>query len=100
MVELTQRCEAGIARRFPGITGQAGAQMRARLEHELRIIGNLGFASYFLTVAEVSRMILDMGVRAAARGSQPGQRRPRGSGRDGAQAARQSAGSERSAGST
>ena len=43
--------------------------MRARLDHELKIIANLGFASYFLTVAEVSRMILDMGVRAAARGS-------------------------------
>jgi error-prone DNA polymerase len=69
MVELTQRCEAGIARRFPGISGKQDAEMRSRLEHELRIIGNLGFASYFLTVAEVSRMILDMNVRAAARGS-------------------------------
>ena len=69
LVELTQRCEAGISRRFPGISGRPEAEMRARLEHELRIIANLGFASYFLTVAEVSRMIIDMGVRAAARGS-------------------------------
>ncbi|MBT2522422.1 DNA polymerase III subunit alpha [Arthrobacter sp. ISL-28] len=69
LAELVQRCEAGVGRRFPGISGAAEAEMRARLEHELRIISNLGFASYFLTVAEVSRMILDMGVRAAARGS-------------------------------
>lgn len=69
LMELAQRCEVGIGRRFPGISGKAEAEMRARLGHELGIIGNLGFASYFLTVAEVSRMILDMGVRAAARGS-------------------------------
>lgn len=68
-VELVQRCEAGIGRRFPGITGAAEKEMHSRLEHELGIIMNLGFSSYFLTVAEVSRMILDMGVRAAARGS-------------------------------
>ena len=47
----------------------ADKDMRSRLEHELEIIRNLGFSSYFLTVAEVSRMIPDMGVRAAARGS-------------------------------
>ncbi|MCU1555861.1 MAG: polymerase subunit alpha, partial [Arthrobacter sp.] len=69
LVELSQRCESGINRRFPGIGGKAEEQLRSRLEHELRIIDSLGFASYFLTVAEVSRMILDMGVRAAARGS-------------------------------
>lgn len=69
LAELALRCEAGVARRFPGISGKAEADMRTRLDHELKIISNLGFASYFLTVAEVSRMILDMGVRAAARGS-------------------------------
>lgn len=69
LAELALRCEAGVARRFPGISGKAEAAMRARLGHELKIISNLGFASYFLTVAEVSRMIIDMGVRAAARGS-------------------------------
>jgi error-prone DNA polymerase len=68
-VELVQRCEAGIGRRFPGVSGAAEQEMRSRLEHELGIIRNLGFSSYFLTVAEVSRMIIDMGVRAAARGS-------------------------------
>ncbi|HSU48509.1 MAG TPA: DNA polymerase III subunit alpha [Arthrobacter sp.] len=68
-IELIQRCQAGISRRFPGITGKPEQEMLTRLEHELGIIRNLGFSSYFLTVAEVSRMIQDMGVRAAARGS-------------------------------
>lgn len=68
-LELVQRCEAGIGRRFPGVTGSELQEMRHRLDHELGIIRNLGFSSYFLTVAEVSRMIQDMGVRAAARGS-------------------------------
>ena len=68
-IELIQRCHAGIGRRFPGIAGKQEQEMLARLDHELRIIQNLGFSSYFLTVAEVSRMIQDMGVRAAARGS-------------------------------
>ena len=69
LAELAQRCEAGIGRRYPGIAGTAERTMRNRLQHELDIIGRLGFASYFLTVAEVSRMITGMGVRAAARGS-------------------------------
>ncbi|MCF3140406.1 DNA polymerase III subunit alpha [Paenarthrobacter sp. AR 02] len=69
MVELSERCNAGISRRFPGISGSAEERLRSRLDHELGIIGNLGFGSYFLTVAEVSRMILEMGVRVAARGS-------------------------------
>lgn len=67
--ELVQRCHAGIGRRFPGISGKPEQEMLSRLEHELGIIQNLGFSAYFLTVAEVSRMIQDMGVRAAARGS-------------------------------
>lgn len=68
-VELMQRCQAGIGKRFPGIAGSKEKEMLRRLDHELGIIRNLGFSSYFLTVAEVSRMIQDMGVRAAARGS-------------------------------
>lgn len=69
LAELMARCEAGIGHRFPGISGGAEHDLRTRLSHELGIIGRLGFASYFLTVAEVSRMIAGMGVRAAARGS-------------------------------
>ena len=72
MAELVRRCEAGIERRFPSREGGSStdqARLRNRLAHELGIIERLGFASYFLTVAEVSSMITGMGVRAAARGS-------------------------------
>ncbi|MDN3904398.1 DNA polymerase III subunit alpha [Arthrobacter sp. YD2] len=69
MQELRQRCEAGITRRLRSRDSVAEAEMRHRLDHELGIIDRLGFASYFLTVAEVSAMITGMGVRAAARGS-------------------------------
>ncbi|MBO0895794.1 DNA polymerase III subunit alpha [Arthrobacter sunyaminii] len=69
MAELVSRCEAGIGRRFPAQDPAAEARLRNRLAHELGIIERLGFASYFLTVAEVSAMITGMGVRAAARGS-------------------------------
>lgn len=68
-VLLAQRCEAGIGRRFG--TG-AGRRVRERLDHELDTIRQLGFASYFLTVADVTDLIGEMGVRRAARGSGAG----------------------------
>ncbi|WP_274617592.1 DNA polymerase III subunit alpha [Nesterenkonia sp. AY15] len=74
--ELRARCEAGLAEMLAQESAaEASADQRsagvarARLEHELSIIADLGFAPYFLTVAEVARLIREMGVRAAARGS-------------------------------
>ncbi|GAA1338318.1 DNA polymerase III subunit alpha [Arthrobacter roseus] len=69
LVELRQRCDAGLTIRFPNAGMSEEHGLRNRLEHELGIIDRLGFSSYFLTVAEVSTMIRNMGVRAAARGS-------------------------------
>ncbi|MGI8675479.1 MAG: DNA polymerase III subunit alpha [Nocardioidaceae bacterium] len=66
---LQERCAAGITRRFGSAVSD---RVHARLEHELGIIGGLGFASYFLTVADVCDLIRDMGVRVAARGSGAG----------------------------
>ncbi|MCH5674059.1 DNA polymerase III subunit alpha [Streptomyces gilvus] len=43
-----------------------------RMHHELDIIGHHGFASYFLTVAQVVDDVREMGVRVAARGSGAG----------------------------
>lgn len=43
-----------------------------RVHHELDIIAHHGFASYFLTVAQVVDDVKDMGVRVAARGSGAG----------------------------
>lgn len=67
--ELAQRCEAGLTARYPRQSPAEAAALRDRLEHELRIIEDLGFASYFLTVAEVVDMVEQMGVRVSARGS-------------------------------
>jgi error-prone DNA polymerase len=66
---LRQRLEAGAARR--GVDLHA-AQVRTRLEHELDVVRQLGYPSYFLTVADVVDLIKGMGVRVAARGSGAG----------------------------
>ncbi len=46
--------------------------MRTRLDDELGVIDTLGYPTYFLTVAEVTDLIRDRGVRVAARGSGAG----------------------------
>ena len=43
-----------------------------RLDDELEIIRTLGYASYFLTVGDVTQMIRELGIRSAARGSGAG----------------------------
>ncbi|HSV41392.1 MAG TPA: DNA polymerase III subunit alpha [Nocardioidaceae bacterium] len=66
---LRERCEAGIGHRY----GSAPRlRIWTRLDQELQTIGELGYASYFLTVADVSDLVKQMGVRAAARGSGAG----------------------------
>ncbi|WP_394163423.1 DNA polymerase III subunit alpha [Galactobacter valiniphilus] len=72
---LRARCEEGLERHFgPGAPGSAFGKAgrpgaRERLEHELGIIADLGFAGYFLTVATATDLIRSLGVRSAARGS-------------------------------
>jgi error-prone DNA polymerase len=65
---LRQRCEAGMGDRYPG----AGADIERRLSEELAVIEHLGFASYFLTVADVVGLIRGLNIRCAARGSGAG----------------------------
>ena len=65
---LRARCEAGIAARYPVVD----EQLLRRLDDELDVISQLGYESYFLTVAEVVAMIGEMGIRCAARGSGAG----------------------------
>ena len=65
---LRERCEAGFGRR--GMARDSKAL--TRLENELDVIQQLGYPSYFLTVADVVGLIKDMGVRVAARGSGAG----------------------------
>ena len=65
---LRARCEGELDRR--GLARDRAAA--DRLDDELSTIADLGFAGYFLTVAEVVDLIRGMGVRAAARGSGAG----------------------------
>ena len=68
---LSQRAKAGLGQRFGHLdpAGDDYHRILNRLDDELKIIGNLGFSSYFLTVAEVVAMIEDRKVRVSARGS-------------------------------
>ncbi len=67
--ELRARCEGAIAWRY----GPAPRQrIWKRLDDELATIGHLGFASYFLTVGDITEMIRELGIRSAARGSGAG----------------------------
>ena len=60
--QLQWQCEQQIPERYVARIEQQLA--RDRLADELRVIGHLGFAGYFLTVAEVVSMIKGRGVRA------------------------------------
>ncbi|MCZ7413489.1 DNA polymerase III subunit alpha [Streptomyces sp. WMMC897] len=65
---LRSRCAAGmVARRY-----DRDRRRWDRLEEELRIIGHHGFATYFLTVAQVVDDVRALGIRVAARGSGAG----------------------------
>jgi error-prone DNA polymerase len=66
---LRQRCEAGIGRRYGSAPRQ---RIWKRLDDELEMIRGLGYASYFLTVGDVTDLIRELGVRCAARGSGAG----------------------------
>lgn len=65
---LRARCEAGMSQRF----GQPLVLVQQRLDDELDVIGQLGFESYFLTVADIVELIRELNVRCAARGSGAG----------------------------
>lgn len=68
-VALRARCEGAIGDRY----GSAPRQVIwTRLDDELETIRGLGYASYFLTVSDVTDLIRGMGVRCAARGSGAG----------------------------
>ncbi len=66
---LRERCAAGLGRRYGGTPS---AEVLTRLDDELAVVGQLGYATYFLTVADVVDLIRSMDVRVAARGSGAG----------------------------
>lgn len=65
---LRNRCEAGLVERY----GRPDQTTCDRLDDELAVIDELGFASYFLTVADVVELVRGLGIRCAARGSGAG----------------------------
>ena len=67
--QLRSRCEAGLSRRYVGAKSVVAA---SRLEEELSAIRTLGYESYFLTVADITDMSREKGIRVAARGSGAG----------------------------
>ncbi|MBN1975784.1 MAG: DNA polymerase III subunit alpha [Anaerolineae bacterium] len=62
---LRQLCEEGLQRRYSEIT----PEIRQRLEHELNIIHQMGFDTYFLIVWDLCRFSKENGIWWNVRGS-------------------------------
>ena len=63
---LTHLTDAGAAQRYPhGIP----AKVRATIEHELKLIAQLAYAPYFLTVHDIVRFARAQGILCQGRGS-------------------------------
>jgi error-prone DNA polymerase len=65
---LAERCWRGLSEREMKPT----REVRDRLDHELAQIQTMGYAAYFLTVADIVADIRAMGIRCACRGSATG----------------------------
>jgi error-prone DNA polymerase len=65
---LAERCWRGVHDR--GM--KQDERLRERLHHELSMIRQMGYAAYFLTVAEIVADVKAMGIMAACRGSAAG----------------------------
>ncbi len=65
---LAERCWRGVREREV----IEDERLRERLHHELSMIRRMGFAAYFLTVADIVADVKAMGIRAACRGSAAG----------------------------
>jgi error-prone DNA polymerase len=69
---LWQKAHSGIDYYYRNANAALLSQVHHRLGQELITINKLGFATYFLTVADVAQMIRDMKIRSQARGSGAG----------------------------
>ena len=65
---LRKECEAGLVRRYGGIT----PALQERLNYELGVILSMGYAGYFLIVADFVRFARQEGIATTCRGSAPG----------------------------
>ena len=62
---LWKRCFAGAEERYRPLT----AEVTSRLERELRVIEELGFAEYFLAVRDIVEFAISRGIYYSGRGS-------------------------------
>ncbi|CAN5615070.1 DNA polymerase III subunit alpha [soil metagenome] len=66
---LARRCYEGVRRRF----GATNREIEDRLQHELHMIFKLGFAAYFVMVADiVAHVRSQLGIHCSCRGSAAG----------------------------
>jgi error-prone DNA polymerase len=65
---LAERCWRGVHERAM----QETPTLRERLHHELSLIRRMGYAAFFLTVADIVADVKAMGIRCACRGSAAG----------------------------
>jgi error-prone DNA polymerase len=63
---LRKLVDAGVPKRFPNGLPKG---MRAKIDHELALIAQLGYEPYFLTVADIVRWARDQGILCQGRGS-------------------------------
>jgi DNA polymerase III subunit alpha len=65
---LRKECERGLERRYGTIT----PELRTRLDYELGVIIPMGYAGYFLIVADFIRFAREQRIQTTCRGSAPG----------------------------
>ena len=65
---LGKECQAGLERRYGSVT----PALQERLDYELGVITSMGYAGYFLIVADFIRFAREQGIQTTCRGSAPG----------------------------
>jgi len=65
---LRKECQAGLLRRYGTVT----PELQARLDYELGVITSMGYAGYFLIVADFIAFARREGIQTTCRGSAPG----------------------------
>ncbi|MBA2557191.1 MAG: DNA polymerase III subunit alpha, partial [Chloroflexi bacterium] len=65
---LREECQRGLATRYGTVT----EEIQRRLDYELDVIIRMGYAGYFLIVADFTRFAREHGIATTCRGSAPG----------------------------
>jgi DNA polymerase III subunit alpha len=65
---LRAECERGLLHRYGTVT----PELRTRLDYELGVITSMGYAGYFLIVADFIRFAREQRIQTTCRGSAPG----------------------------